>query len=79
MEEKKKRLVSQLLAHFNNDKLRVKRVGDACKLLGFSLSEEQNLDAIAEHPEAFATIISMADLGIIGKLEEVLNILKRKK
>ena len=78
MEEKKKRLVNQLLAYYGNDKARVKALGDGCKMLGFSLSEEANLDAVAKYPEAFMTLITYADLGFLAKLEDVLNILKEK-
>jgi len=77
MEEKKKKLVNQLIAHFEGDKARVKAVGDGCKLLGYDLSNEKNLDAIVKHPEAFFTIITMSDFGVLNKLDEALTILKQ--
>ena len=77
MEQKKKQLIQQLLNYFEGDKTRVKRLGDGCKAIGFSLSEEKNIDAVIANPEAFTTIISYSDLGILGKLTDVLEVLKK--
>lgn len=78
MEDKKKKLVAQLIAHFDGDKQRVKAVGNGCKTLDINLSDERTLENIAKAPEAFFTIITMSDFGIISKLQEVKDILNKK-
>lgn len=77
--EKKSKLVNQLIAHYQGDKSRVKALGDNCKMLGFSLSEEANIDSISNSPEAFFTLMTFSDFGVLDKIEEVLNILKGKE
>lgn len=79
MEEKKKELVRQLLNYFGQDKSRVKKLGEGCKAIGFPLNVEENIDSLTEHPEAFSLLITYSDLGLLGKLEEVLNTLKKTK
>lgn len=77
MEEKQKKLVQQLLNYFNQEQSKVKALGDGCRAIGFPLNTEENIDAVASNPEAFATLISYSDLGILGKLVDVLTILKK--
>ena len=77
MEEKKKQLVQQLLRHYGNDAIQVKRLGLDCKAIGFDLGIEKNIDAIADKPEWFLLIITYSDLGILTKLRDVLEQLKQ--
>ena len=79
IEQKQKQLVQQLKSHYNNDINRVKKLSKGCKGLGFDLKVEAHIDAIAKHPEAFFTLMTFSDFGIIEKIMEVLEILKKTK
>lgn len=76
-EEKKKNLVSQLARYYEGDMKKVKALGDGCKAIGFPITE--HMDAIADNPDAFMTLITYSDFGFLNKLEEVLKILKGQK
>jgi len=78
IEEKKKQFKQQLLSHYNNDVKRVKRLVKGCKDIGLPLGEEKTLDAIAEHPEAFFTLMTFSDFGVLEKIGESLTILKEE-
>ncbi|NOQ31134.1 MAG: hypothetical protein GQ570_08440 [Helicobacteraceae bacterium] len=72
-----KELSKQLLNYFNGDKERVKELGRACKSIGFPIGE--NVDIIAKQPEHFMLLVTYSDLGILGKLADSLEILKKGK
>ena len=74
--EKQKQLVNQLTAHYQGDTSRVKKLSDGCRAIGFPLSEEANIDIIGKNPEAFFTLMTFADFGVLKKIDEVLKILK---
>ncbi len=73
---KKLQLVQQLINFFENDKYRLKRLGDGLKVVGIDTNDSATLDRIAEYPEYFTTLISYAELGIFEKLIESVNKIK---
>lgn len=78
LNQKKKQLQQQLLSYYRNDKEKVKKVVEGCKLIGIPLNEEEIIDGIIKNPEAFTTIIGLVDFGVIPKLVETVKIIKRK-
>jgi hypothetical protein len=46
-----------------------------CNAIGFKMSE--HLEAISKNPESFMILITYSDLGILGKLADSLELLKK--
>ncbi len=73
---KKQQLIDQLMRYYNNDQSKVILLGQALKMLGLNTDDEAFLHRIEQYPEAFTTIITMSDLGILDKVREQVDILK---
>lgn len=65
----------QLLNYFDGDVSRVKELARGCNEVGFKISD--NLEAISKNPEKFLLLISYSDLGILGKLADVLEQMRK--
>ena len=79
VQHKKEQLVNQLLAYFGNDTTRLMKMSGGLKALGIDVNQNHILDSIAANPEHFLTILTYADLGILEKLTESVNIIKGVK
>lgn len=69
----KQQLQKQLLAHFGN-KVVLKDFAENCRYFDFPLGD--NIDKLASNMEAFNTLITWQDLGILPKLVETLKTIK---
>jgi hypothetical protein len=72
-----KDLQDQLTRYFNGDIARVKTMAKGCNAIGFKMSE--HLEEISKNPESFMVLITYSDLGILGKLADSLELLKKGK
>jgi len=72
-----KDLQDQLTRYFNGDVERVKTMAKGCNAIGFKMSE--HLEEISKNTEAFMILITYSDLGILGKLADSLELLKKGK
>lgn len=76
---KKEALVNQLLAYFGNDTNRLMKLSKGLKTVGIDVNQEYILDSIAANPEYFLTLVTYADLGILEKLTDSVDIIKGVK
>lgn len=76
VEEKQKQLIAQLKSHYKNDINMIKRLSSGCRCLGLNLKDEEIIDAIADNPEHFFTLMTFSDFGILDKIKESLEKLK---
>jgi len=74
---KKKLLIQQLSNYYNGDSAKVQQLANECKALGFPLGDEKNIDSIAEKPEAFFSLMTFSDFGILAKIGESLKTLTK--
>lgn len=72
-----KDLQEQLTRYFNGDIKRVKEMARGCNAIGFKMSD--HLEEISKNPELFMILITYSDLGILGKLADSLELLKKGK
>ena len=70
-----KELGEQLTRYLGSTE-KVKQMAKDCKAIGFTMSE--HIEGIKENPEHFMLLITYSDLGVLGKLAESLNKLKKE-
>lgn len=71
----KEELQKRLLKYFDGDMDRLKALAKGCNAIGFKVSE--NIEAISEKPEEFVYLITLSDLGILPKLADTLEKLRK--
>ena len=70
-----KQLGEQLTRYLGSTE-KVKQMAKDCKSIGFTMSE--HLQGIKDNPEHFMMLITYSDLGVLDKLAESLNKLKKE-